>query len=238
MTPKKSHDFRRRIRRGTLWEEEVKKILESRGYEVSENGYEHTHKSIKEILIDRTDSTSTFIRYQPDYFAVKEDDSILFEPKYSKTIEKGAYKNYIRLRKIGCKIHIFIRYDTNIHNNGKNEYYIYEVPIQHIQLIDGKKTMQSWNPKWVKPLVDENGWLAPRLMKNKESEYYNMEKYRKWKRSVRGSGTSFKYFNFKAMRDFRLNDKGQKNTMIGKFLKTSKEKKKKQITRKRIKRIK
>ena len=176
-----------RLPKGQKWEDDVIEILEQRGYTIKKHGYEHTHTEILSLLINCNDSTAKFIRYQPDHIAIKDDKVFFFEPKKGDAIEKDAYQIYFNLFKIGCDITLFIKEDNNN---------IYEIPIQELKLISGKEKVESFPNHWIKVPTDENDWIAPRLLEK--------SKYNQWKRITKGSGTSHRYFDFKNMKEYKL----------------------------------
>ena len=184
--------FSERIKKGQSWENEVIEILKERGFIVMKHGYEYTHKEIQSILVNCEDFNSKFVRYKPDHIAIKDNHSIFFEPKTGDSIEKDAFIISSKLHEIGCKVILFIM-------NKKLEKF--EVPIENLLLISGLETINSYPSHWLKIPVDNEDWISPRILLNK-----NPNLYYQWKQITRGSGTAYRYFDFKNMEKYKLKE--------------------------------
>lgn len=183
--------FNERLKKGTKFENDVDIYLTKLGYIITDHGYERTHTKIQSEINEWKDETSKFIRYQPDRFAVDitTKTSFLYEQKNGDQIEKDAYLTYMNLYSIGCDILLFIK------NKKKN---VYKVNVENIKFIDSKKIINNMPNYFIKPPIDEEGWISPRLLNKKD--------YYKWKNKTRGSGTPYKYFDFENMEEYILKD--------------------------------
>jgi hypothetical protein len=180
--------FHDRTQKAEQYFQEIAQLFSSRGYKVVKTGvevnYSHTHPDLMKL---DNDLTAKYFRYHPDgfYIAEKFHQAVYFDAKASDSIEKDAYLIYQKMHSIGLRVLVCIK-------NKKNEQY--HVPIQKICLVSGLETAKR-NPL---PL-DEDGWLAPRLL--------SPVKYQEWKNKCRGSGTSYRYFDFAQMQKFKLKTK-------------------------------
>src|SRR5690606_30914853 len=137
-------------------------------------------------MMKNPDPTARFLRYMPDGFAVREEseEAFFFDAKFGETIEKDAYLAYRTFAGSDRRGFVFIRHLRNT----------YCVPVIDLRCQDAGEVAR----RYPRPLaVDEDGWIAPRLLPRDE--------YLQWKsRSPQASGTSFRYFDRRAMRNYRF----------------------------------
>lgn len=186
-------NFNYRINKSKEFEQEVIERFKQFGIEIVPHGLEYTHPELHKKIINYTsdDETSLFIRFQPDRLFTKEEieKTCFVELKYSNTIEKNPFYIYKKLSEIGCKILICIK---TKYNDTK-----FLIPFEKLNLFKGNEK----NPYDIP--IDNDNWLAPRLLNDKKSSYYNVLKYARFLNKTRGSGTNFRYFNFKEMKEYQ-----------------------------------
>jgi hypothetical protein len=181
--------FEQRLAKGNVWLEEVKQLLERRGLRTVLIGAEHVAPEVHKALSDmrNPDATAMFVRYLPDGFAVNigTEEAFFFDAKAGKTIEKKAYETYLDFAGKDRKVFIFIR-------NSKGETYC--VPVRELRFRNSQEVVAKYNFQLP---IDEGGWIAPRLL--------NEEDYRRWKkRHPEASGTPYRYFDFDAMKQYKI----------------------------------
>ncbi len=180
--------FAYRLKRGEEWAAEVVKIIEQRGWKTVPLGVENVASEVHRLLsmMKNPDPTARFLRYMPDGFAVREEseEAFFFDAKSGETIEKDAYLAYRALAGSDRRVFVFIRHLGNT----------YCVPVNDLRFKDSWEVVR----RYPRPLpVDEDGWIAPRLLPRDE--------YLRWKsRNPQASGTSFRYFDLPAMRKYRF----------------------------------
>jgi len=134
------------------FETELFEKLKGMGFYVALNGTEHTHPDFVKILHSSTDTTSLFLRYQPDGVAAigKVPRSFFVEAKNSKTIEKNAYLQYVNLVKSGNVVIVVFK-PFNL-----RWCFAEDMPVIH-----GDDTISRY-PASMRFPVDEDGWICPR----------------------------------------------------------------------------
>lgn len=142
--------FLTRCIQATAYQDGLFCVLRHMGFSVALNGTEHTHPDFVGNLHSSTDQTSLSIRYQPDGVASigNPAQSIYVEAKDSKTIERAAYEQYMKLRANGNIVVVIFKKLDNKWNF-----------VEDIQLVHGAITVARF-PKAFP--VDSDGWICPR----------------------------------------------------------------------------
>jgi hypothetical protein len=125
--------------------------IEKLGFTCALNGTEYTHPTFVNKLRQSTDQTSLAIRFQPDGVACIGDTpkSFYIEAKNSKSIERLAYEQYIKLYQAGNTIVVvFGKY------NRKWQF------IQDIKFINSYQVVAQYPVDRRFPIKD--GWISPR----------------------------------------------------------------------------
>ena len=167
-----------RIQKAKVLEEKMREYFASKGINYALSGYEHLESSdnFMESIRRLDDGTSKRLRYFPDFIATNKK-AWLIEAKYSQTIEKDAYDNYMDLDMIGYNMGIvFYKDDKLLFAN------ITDLVLQTVT-------------NAIIPVID-NIWIAPRQMPN----------YFEWKsKHPQSSGTTFGVVDFNKTNFTRLN---------------------------------
>lgn len=184
--------FEQRLERGNIWADEVRRIVEAKGWLTVPIGAENLTPKVSAALsrMKNPDVTVSFIRYLPDGFAINVglEQAFFFDAKVGKSIQKEAYEVYLAFANRSRKMFLFI------HAEGCN----YCIPVQKLCFLDSQKYVNRFPLNQQLP-VDDEGWIAPRL--------WPQSKYLDWKaRNPNASGTPFRYFDLEAMKKFKLKE--------------------------------
>lgn len=119
---------------------------------VIRNGTEHTHAEFMEHLRGDSSPAAKFVRYAPDgVFKTIAAETIHYDAKHAKSIEKDAYEAYMKYRAAGCRVVLIVRCDDAT----------YWQDVEHLRLINGHETVKQF-PTHRRYPVDNDGWITPR----------------------------------------------------------------------------
>jgi len=92
-------NFKDRINKALILQEEVIKFLDDNKIEYILSGYEYLKNTLnaRNLITNNNDKTSLFIRHYPDISLIYKNKSCLLEIKNSSGIEKYCYENYLSL---------------------------------------------------------------------------------------------------------------------------------------------
>ena len=181
-------------------------FLARAGFTVERQGVERLTKMLRFIEMHPNDDTARFARFQPDGIAANDSIIFYYDYKASTDIEKGPYLQYQQFQQIHhCTLFLFIdpleaereKYNKwfgetfSMGDQGKWFFVPISVPTNDLLL---------WGSKFGKP-VDVDGWIALRLYNDPNSQFHDPEAYSKVKNVSGGSGTSFRTFNFKFLKE-------------------------------------
>lgn len=180
-------DFAFRLNRAKSYESALVQVLNQNGFVTALNGTEHTHPEFANQLRNSEDPTSLFIRFQPDGVAHigNTPRTFYFEVKSSRTIEKMAYDQYIKLNSLGNVVVIFFGFISD------NRIQFQWNFIENIRMrssyavLNGYRKVNGENQEEI-PIIDN--WLCPRMLPHYEYEH--------WKRKNKSSGTPYAVVDF------------------------------------------
>lgn len=179
-------DFDKRLNKGQELNDFFNDFLVNNKLSYIESGYEFNkdYYNAINLIKNKNDKTSKFVRYYPDKTLTGKSKSILIEVKNSSGIEKECYENYLSLiNNLNIEILFLLKNKKlckcqDLKFNDVNEY-------------DIKAKMKI-------PVIDKV-WKAPRLLN--EYDYQNYLKAYKYKTS----GCSFAFIDFKNTKFYELN---------------------------------
>jgi hypothetical protein len=183
-------DFVFRLDRAKSYEFALVELLNQSGFVTALNGTEHTHPDFANQLRSSEDPTSLFIRFQPDGVACigNTPRTFYFEVKSSRTIEKMAYDQYMKLASLGNIVVIFFGFK----NDNLVEFrwnFIEDIRMRNsYSVLDGYKKVNGENQENI-PIIDN--WLTPRMLPK--------ESYEQWKQKNKSSGTPYAVVNFSSL---------------------------------------
>jgi hypothetical protein len=189
------NNFSLRIEKAASYESALIDYFNESGFITALNGTEHTHPDFVNQLRSSEDPTSLFVRFQPDGVAHigRVPRSFYFEVKASKTIEKNAYDQYMKLASMGSIVVIFFGIKKDGHITFRWNY------IESIKFQDSHHVLKDYKNKngihqQDIPIVEN--WLSPRLLPEHE--------YEQWKLQHRSSGTPYAAVDFRNLIDIKF----------------------------------
>jgi hypothetical protein len=167
--------FKQRLHEAVTFEEEVERFLMRREdiRLVVRCGTEQAFPELSELLKQRTDAASRFIRYTPDGIALPvKPEPFYWEAKCSDCMERDAYEAYCKLESIGCRVLLFLRTSECVSTCWASE----------LSFIPSWQVVSKFAPDKQFPIKD--GWIYPRQASNRCDLIF-------------GSGTPYRRINTK-----------------------------------------
>lgn len=187
-------NFARRIEKAVSYESALIDYFNESGFVTAFNGTEHTHPEFVNDLRVSEDTTSMFIRFQPDGVAHigKVPRSFYFEVKASQTIEKNAYDQYMKLASIGNVVVLFFGIQKDGHITFRWAF------VEDIKFQNSERVLECYKQKNSRQqdIPIKNNWFCPRLLPE--------DQYNSWKWQHKSSGTPYASVDFYYLKEIKF----------------------------------